>query len=305
MTARAVGPVVTRPLVNVRTNRSRTARLARSAVWHASVTGPAGCAQVRVAPVATLLVLARLARRPGRRGAGCHLVRPSAHDSLVRSSAAPIVAARDRDPRTPAEAIARSPRRARARAATTRRPPAATRRPRPPPADHGGRGTRPPRATVRPGRPQGGRRRRRRRRRRSPTRRTSRRPSRAARSRSGRWPRSACCRSGLFMYVRSLTEPPEVAAGPARRRRRGLRRLRQLPRRRRRGRRRPPVHRRRGRCRRSRTSRTSCASSTSAPSEYNIAGVDELRQPRPRGRPAPHRLARRRCRRRAPTPAAS
>ena len=42
---RAVCPVAT--LVNVRTNRSRTARQARSAVWHASVVVPGGCAQVR------------------------------------------------------------------------------------------------------------------------------------------------------------------------------------------------------------------------------------------------------------------
>ena len=177
------------------------------------------------------------------------------------------------------------------------------RRRRPPPAPRPRRGGR--RRAGRPGRPQGGGRGPPRHRRRSPIRRTSRPPSR--RQKIPFWAMAALSLMPiwLFMYVRSLTEPPEVAAGPARRRRRGLRHLRQ-----------------------SATARSG-EGGVGRPfaegevlktfphiedqlrfvyfgtAEYNIAGVDELRQPRPRGRPARDRVARRRCPARARPPAAT
>ena len=215
----------------------------------------------------------------------------------------PIVAARDGDPRTPAEAIARSPRRARARRRTTRRaaggdaPAAAT------PATTGGR--RPGgRRAERAGRAQGRGRR------------------RAAAATEAR---PAVRRGGevaaedpvlgdgsalsllpiwLFMYVRSVTEAPEVATGPLGVGAEEYSQLRQLPRRERRGRRRPPVRRRRGRSRRSRTSRTSCASSTSArPTTTSPASPATATRTARAARTRPARSAR--CPPRARSPAAT
>ena len=207
-----------------------TARLARRAVWHDSVVLPVGCAQVRPGR------RVRLGTDGGwvgsRTAAGARPVFARVADR------ARIVAARDRDPRTPAEALEGSPRRARPR--WRRRGDAAGRSgrsgrdARPPPAPPP---RRPPHRPVRPRRPQG-------RGRAGPCPASQARPAvRGGRQVAAEDPVLGDGRAepdaDLAVHVRALGD--RAAGGrhrPARRRRRDLQHVPVLPRRRRRGRRR-------------------------------------------------------------------
>ncbi len=88
-----------------------------------------------------------------------------------------------------------------------------------------------------------------------------------------------------FMYVRSVTEAPEVVEGPLGIGAEEYGTLRRMPRSQRWRRRRLPVLGRRSARHATRTSRTSSATSTGEPAEYNLDGVEIYGNPDREGGP--------------------